>query len=552
MKKVLLLICPLLACGVLFVACSDQETTNPAEPSFGKGKPADCNLGDLQQLANYIRDDIQDLFGAKKKPKAANEIFNNVERKVCKELYAAAINTALDFYYMTFNQLPDKLNGDESDAAALVSLVFAFASDPDGPGAPIIPPEALEPTGGVGIVIPGVSDTIWTNNDEAAFVANAGSFGGEGPVTVVLTRLTDPPPGVPGDPIPGYQAYPEAYDFSANVPLVGEAEFWMCVPDAVPVPFDNLVIGHNLGDGESELLTPRLVEDYPGQVLDCTNAEYQPIVVGSAATQGWLRLAGTILEPIVSSVLDVKSLNAMYFAGRGLGGRGNSFSDFAPVDLESNIPDPVIEFVGSELNLEDPLNPGTYFNRYNFTTTNWAHYAPSLFEITDAYGPCGGNAFPSRTWLEIYDASDDSNIYGFCAFDSPDDLQSFWFSTPAGQGPPDIYIELWDKATDETYGSNTVGVPIVWNTLTVQGAGSGSGSMTHVGYLDNCLYDGGVTTGTCEATTVDWVWFEVTATADPGSIFVDWSGACTGTGSCLVPMDADKTATATFSMTGPM
>ncbi len=38
----------------------------------------------------------------------------------------------------------------------------------------------------------------------------------------------------------------------------------------------------------------------------------------------------------------------------------------------------------------------------------------------------------------------------------------------------------------------------------------------------------------------------LTASADNGSTFTGWSGACTGTGSCTVVLDRDKTVTATF------
>ncbi len=39
-----------------------------------------------------------------------------------------------------------------------------------------------------------------------------------------------------------------------------------------------------------------------------------------------------------------------------------------------------------------------------------------------------------------------------------------------------------------------------------------------------------------------------TATANVGSTFTGWSGACTGTGTCLVTMDDDKSITATFAL----
>ena len=43
----------------------------------------------------------------------------------------------------------------------------------------------------------------------------------------------------------------------------------------------------------------------------------------------------------------------------------------------------------------------------------------------------------------------------------------------------------------------------------------------------------------------------ITATPSSGSTFTGWSGACSGVGSCMVTMDADKTATATFGVAPP-
>jgi hypothetical protein len=41
----------------------------------------------------------------------------------------------------------------------------------------------------------------------------------------------------------------------------------------------------------------------------------------------------------------------------------------------------------------------------------------------------------------------------------------------------------------------------------------------------------------------------LTATADPGSTFRGWSGAgCSGTGNCVVTMDAAKSVTAEFTL----
>jgi uncharacterized repeat protein (TIGR02543 family) len=535
----------------LFAGCSEQETQTPTEPQFKKVSNECAGL--LSDELGYIHDDIEDVFMDRQAKRGAHQIVDNIGRKVCQDPpnFDATPIMAEGFYQHVLNV--DDFNGGLDAAIDLVERVFAFAlGTPEMP----LPPEAFEPDGGVGVVSPETPDTIWTNNDEAAIVVDAGSFVGTGPVTIVLTRLSDPDPGTPGSPIPGYQAYPEAYDFFANADLTGFAEVWMCVvTDALPVPFENLVIGHN-DDGTARLLTPPLYELEPGDVLDCTGADYQPVIEGLAGTPAWLQFAGMVLEPVVNRLLDVKPLKAMYFAGKGLGGRTGSLSPFAPVDRGvSNLPE--VEFVQSTLNVESPPGSGNYINTYDFTTTNWADFPAFLFELTSDYGPCGGNSTPSRTWLEVFDASDDSYIYGFCGFDSPDDLQSYWFATPAGQGPPDTYMELWDRSTDVRYRSNTVVVPAEFNTLTIAATGSGTVTRPITGGFDiNCHFTNGLADAgdDCTHTAEEWVMYGgFVIAADAGFAFTGWTGPCTGTGPCVVPMDADKTLTANFSpVAGPV
>jgi hypothetical protein len=43
---------------------------------------------------------------------------------------------------------------------------------------------------------------------------------------------------------------------------------------------------------------------------------------------------------------------------------------------------------------------------------------------------------------------------------------------------------------------------------------------------------------------------ELVATPAAGSTFLGWIGACTGSGSCMVAMNAEKEATATFAPAG--
>jgi len=76
---------------------------------------------------------------------------------------------------------------------------------------------------------------------------------------------------------------------------------------------------------------------------------------------------------------------------------------------------------------------------------------------------------------------------------------------------------------------------LITHALTVNTAGSGSGSVSCDG-------------GPCASSYPEGATVTVTATAGSGSTFAGWSGAgCSGTGSCVVTIDADTTVTATFN-----
>ncbi len=79
-------------------------------------------------------------------------------------------------------------------------------------------------------------------------------------------------------------------------------------------------------------------------------------------------------------------------------------------------------------------------------------------------------------------------------------------------------------------------------TLSVNKAGTGSGTVA--GGAINCG-------STCTAANLaSGTSVTLTATPASGSTFVGWSGACTGSGSCVASMTADRTVTATFNTTG--
>ncbi len=77
-------------------------------------------------------------------------------------------------------------------------------------------------------------------------------------------------------------------------------------------------------------------------------------------------------------------------------------------------------------------------------------------------------------------------------------------------------------------------------TLVVTKTGTGSGSVTSI--------PAGIACGaTCTAEFNSDAVVTLTAAADTGSTFVGWTGACAGSGSCVVTMDATKNVAAMFS-----
>ncbi len=95
------------------------------------------------------------------------------------------------------------------------------------------------------------------------------------------------------------------------------------------------------------------------------------------------------------------------------------------------------------------------------------------------------------------------------------------------------------NATDTTY-NVTIGTASNAD-LTVNKTGNGTGTVTSLPAAIAC----GVT---CTATFSSSLVVTLTATADVGSVFAGWSGACSGTGNCIVTMSAARAVTATFQI----
>ncbi|MCX7616330.1 MAG: hypothetical protein N2Z68_03000, partial [Patescibacteria group bacterium] len=77
-------------------------------------------------------------------------------------------------------------------------------------------------------------------------------------------------------------------------------------------------------------------------------------------------------------------------------------------------------------------------------------------------------------------------------------------------------------------------------TLTVSKSGTGSGTVTSTPTGINCGTD-------CSESYTSGTSVTLRATASAGSVFAGWSGDCSGTGTCTVALDSNKTVTATFN-----
>jgi Fe-S cluster biogenesis protein NfuA len=109
-----------------------------------------------------------------------------------------------------------------------------------------------------------------------------------------------------------------------------------------------------------------------------------------------------------------------------------------------------------------------------------------------------------------------------------------WSGACSGTGS---CVVTMDQARSVTATFNTVPT----HTLTVTKDGTGTGTVTSSPAGIDCG-------ATCSAAFNEGTMVTLTPTATAGSTFAGWSGACSGTGSCVVTMDMARSVTATFNL----
>ena len=96
--------------------------------------------------------------------------------------------------------------------------------------------------------------------------------------------------------------------------------------------------------------------------------------------------------------------------------------------------------------------------RVYIPVTNWSAYDNEMFRQAPDLPPCGANTKSARTWVNIFNAVTNAQIYGFCALGSNADLEINWFKSYAKGGQ--VYIILDDRACKKQYKSNILAWPL--------------------------------------------------------------------------------------------
>ncbi|GIW24984.1 MAG: hypothetical protein KatS3mg069_1251 [Meiothermus sp.] len=216
----------------------------------------------------------------------------------------------------------------------------------------------------------------------------------------------------------------------------------------------------------------------------------------------------------------------------------------------ANVPNTALNFPSVSTNLTG-LNPSTtYYWRYRFVTDAGTFNSPTqtfntsaapTFALTvNKNGTGSGTVTSNPTGI---------NCGATCSASFAQGTTVTLTATPASGS----VFAGWSGGGCSGTGSCTVtmsaaqSVTATFNTapastfnLTVNKAGSGSGTVTSNPTGINCG-------ATCSAAFNAGASVTLSAAAASGSTFAGWSGACTGTGSCTVTMNAAQTVTATFN-----
>lgn len=168
--------------------------------------------------------------------------------------------------------------------------------------------------------------------------------------------------------------------------------------------------------------------------------------------------------------------------------------------------------------------------------TGWAN-APAISSFAPSSGKPGTTVVISGTSFSPTAAENIVRFGDIQATVTAASATSLTVTVPAGISTSPISVET-AGGTSTTYWQPFTRLYTL--TTSVVGSGGALGTVTSIPSAVSCRGAG------CQADFSEWTWVDLVATADGGSEFTGWEGACTGSGPCSFSMNSDKTVSANF------
>jgi subtilase family serine protease len=173
----------------------------------------------------------------------------------------------------------------------------------------------------------------------------------------------------------------------------------------------------------------------------------------------------------------------------------------------------------------------------SFAAPRWAAWLALVNQQVVANGHAAGLGFINPTIYSIGQSSSYNNdFHDITSGNNDTNGQSKFYYAVVGYD----LVTGWGSMNGQPLMAALAGSAFA---LTVTEAGTGSGSVSSSPAGISCP-------STCSANFNSGTVVTLTAAAGSGSTFAGWSGACTGTGTCSVTMNAAKSVTATFNSSG--
>ncbi len=360
-----------------------------------------------------------------------------------------------------------------------------------------------------------------------------------------------------------YQAYSYVFVDRGNTFQQGDGQAnpqWSRPGVAAVVVLHDATLEYT-GNGRSNIEAEgqtTLVGDVPSQALlavDCSGDQPAVLHTGSFTNAGFIGLYGRVPDNCTSG----RSLSVDSSAGPGTGTLTNTGQIEGFGTIAANVS-----------NTTGTIAPGDTFPTCSPCTFG---YAPGQITVTGSYAQGPDGTLGIITYGALF--ADGSLAYSQLSVAGTASVAGtlkMWNGGVGHVAAGDVYQVLtaarvtgaFAKLTGQpdpstavqyvpTYNPANVTIDVVKiPTLTVKFTGNGSGSVYSWQALLNCT-SGSCTMGLSPGQTV-------TLNATPSahttfntwrSTFAGWSGACHGTGPCILTMDGDKSVTATFARIVP-